>query len=276
MDEINTWGNLFGTSLQQFWNTVAASLPSVLGAFFIFLLGWLIAWLISLMITKLLKVVNFDNLAEKINASEFLTKANVSLSPSKLIGKFVYWLIILIVLITASETMGWTAVSNEISKLVSYLPRLFVAIVFFIIGTYIASFIRDVILGTTSSLGISTGKFIASFVFYLLLITVTLTALNQAGVDTTIITSNLLLILGAILASAAISYGFASRDILSNVLAGFFSKNMYAIGMKIEVDGSIGTIDQMTNIGVVLKEENGNLIVIPTNTLINNKVKIFV
>ena len=261
-------------SLQSFGSKFMGALPSVIGVIIIFLLGYLVARIVSYAITKLLKVAKFDTISEKINASEYLQKANITLSPSALVGKFIYWVLMLLVFITASETLGWDAVSTEISKLVSFIPRIFIAIVLFIIGTYIASFIRDVIAGATSSLGISTGKIISSFVFYLLFITVCLTALSQAGVDTSIITSNLLLILGAILLSASISYGFASRDVLSNVLAGFFSRAAYSKGMTIEVDGIKGEIVATTSIGVTVQEPNGDMVVVPTSKLINSNVRI--
>lgn len=250
------------------------ALPSVIGVLFIFLIGYIVAKVVSYAIAKVLKIAKFDSISEKINASDYLTKANITLSPSALVGKFIYWILMLLVFITASETLGWDAVSNEISKLVSFIPRIFIAIVLFVIGTYIAGIVRDVIAGATTSLGISTGKIISSFVFYLLFITVCLTALTQAGVDTTIITSNLLLILGAILLSAAISYGFASRDVLTNVLAGFFSRSTYAKGMTIEVDGVRGRIVATTSIGVSIQEQGGDIVVVPTSTLVNQNVRI--
>ena len=63
------------------------------------------------------------------------------------------------------------------------------------------------------------GKIISGFVFYFLVVIITITALDQIGIDTSIITSNVVLILGAILLAASISYGIASKTILSNMLA---------------------------------------------------------
>ena len=241
----------------------------------IFLVGWLVAKILAYLTLKFLKIIKFDTLAEKVNAISYLSKANISLSPSRLISKFVYWIMLLLVIITASETMGWEVVSNEIAKLIAYLPKLVVAIVLFIIGTYIASFIRDIILGATRSLGISSGKILAQFVFYFLFITVVLTSLNQAGVNTSIITSNLFLILGSILIAAAISYGFASRDVLKNILSGYFIRNDYKVGMIIEVDGEKGKIISLTNISITIANETGRKTVIPTSFLADQKVNIY-
>ena len=274
MEDITTWSELFMNSLQSFGQKLMEAIPSILGAIFILLIGWLLAKLVASAVTRLLKLVKFDTLSEKIKFTDFLNRANVNITPSGLIGKFVYWILLLLVIITASDAMGWDAVSEEISKLIGYLPNLLIAIIFFVVGTYIASFVRDIIKGATSSLGISTGKLISTVVFYLLFIIVALTALDQAGVDTTIITSNLLMILGAILAAAAISYGFASKDVLANILASFFSRRTFTVGQTIEVNGTRGKIISVNNISVTIQNGKDEKVVIPSHRLITNEVKI--
>ena len=274
MEEITNWSALFLNSLKVFGEQFMGALPSIIGALLILLIGWLFARLVSKGITRLLQLLSIDSLADKVNFTEFLAKANVNISPSRLIGKFVYWILLLLVIISASDAMGWNAVSNEVSKLLSYLPNLLVAIIFFIVGTSIASFLKNVIRGATGSLGISTGKLISNVVFYLLFIIVTLTALDQAGVDTSIITSNLLIILGALLIAGAISYGIASKDVLANILATFFSRRTFGVGQTIEVDGVKGVIVAVNTISVTIQNAQREKIVVPSHLLITNKVKI--
>ncbi|MEL6922953.1 MAG: mechanosensitive ion channel domain-containing protein [Bacteroidota bacterium] len=274
MNEVSTWSDLFFNSLTTFGQKLMGALPGIIGALLILLLGWLFAKVISSAVRKLLSVMRFDKLADRVNVKDFLEKANIKLTPSGLISRFVYWLIILLVIITASDALGWSAVSEEISKLLGYLPQLLAAIVFFIVGVYIASFVRDVILGATRTLSISAGKIISTFVFYLLMMLVTLTALEQAGIDTSIITSNLLLIIGAIMAAAAISYGFASRDVLSNILGSFFSRRTFTKGQKIEIDGQVGEIVAMNNISVTIRISDNERLVIPAQQLITKQIRI--
>ena len=274
MNEVTTWTELFFQSLTAFGQTLMRAVPGIIGAILILLLGWLFAKLVSGAIQRLLKVVKFDKLAEKVNVKDFLQKANIGLTPSVLIGKFIYWSLILLVVITASDTLGWSAVSEEISKLLGYLPQLLAAIVFFIVGVYIATFVRDLIYGAAKTLGISTGKVISSIVFYMLMILVGLTALEQAGIDTSIITSNLLIIIGSIMAAAAISYGFASRDVLSSILGSFFSRRTFAKGQTIEIEGQRGKIVAMTNVSVTIRLNDKEKLVIPANQLITKQIKI--
>lgn len=274
MEELSTWSQMLMNSVQSFWESLVSVLPSIVGTIFILIVGWLLAKIIVYGLVKILKYANFDTLADKADLSSYLSKANIKLRPSELIGKFVYYILILLVIVTVSDSLGLDVVSTQISMLIAYMPKLFVALVLLVVGLYMATFIRDIIAGATSSLGIGTGKVISSLVFYVLMIMVLITSFNQAGIDTTIFTSNLLLILGAILISAAISYGFASRDVLKNILAGFFSKNTYNVGMKIEVDGTRGTIIEISTIGVKILEDDDNIMVLPTHILVTEKVRI--
>lgn len=274
MDNLSDWSEAFFESLASLWVMIVEILPTIIGAILIFLIGWLIAKLASKMLEKLLTYLKFDELSNKVNTDELLKKANINSTPSKLFSKFVYYLIMLLVFITAADTLGWDSITNEISKLISFLPKLLSAIVIFIIGVFIASSVRDFINGATASVGAGTGKIIGSFVFYLLIILITLTSLKQAGMDTSIITSNMLLILSAILLSASISYGFASKDILSNILAGYVGRDTYRKGTTLEVDGIRGEVIDSGSIGLTLRQSNGDKVIIPASTLLKHTVKI--
>lgn len=274
MNEITSYSELFFDSLQSMARTFMTALPRVFAAIVVLLIGWFIARLFSRGVEKLLTAIKFNQLSDNVGASKLLARANVTISPAALIGKFIYWIIILVVIITASDTVGWTAVSTEISKLLSYLPQLLTAIVFFIIGFYIVTFIRDLVAGATRSLGISAGRIISAVVYYLLLFIVTLTALNQAGIDTSIITSNMLVIVGSVMLAASISYGFASRDVLANILAGFFNRRNIKIGQTIEVDGQRGRVVAITSLAVTIQVSKNEKLIIPSQTFINQSVRV--
>ena len=274
MENLTDWSTLFYESLHSTGFKIMNTLPAILGAVLILLIGWLFAKLVASGIKKLLQVIRFDQMAENINAREFLQKANVSLSPTDLVAKFFYWILLLLVLVTTADSLGWDALSAEISNLIGLLPNLLLAITFFIVGVYIATFVRDFIRGASSSLGISAGRIFGNLVFYLLLIIVSLTALEQAGLDTSIITSNLLLIIGSVLIAAAISYGFASREILANILASFFSRRTFRVGQTIEIEGERGKVIEISNISVIIRNAAGEKVVIPTQQLIQHRVKI--
>lgn len=272
-NQVQSISNIFTSSLLSFVQAVMQSMPKVIGALLLLIIGWLLARGVALVAAKILKVMKFDSLAGRVKAQQMLEKAHISLSPSEIIGKFVYWIILLLFFVTATDTLGLPIVSTQISKLIAFLPTLLSGIFIFILGTYIAGFFRDIIHTVTSSLGVTTGKVISTFVFYFLLIIVALTTLQQIGIDTTIITSNVVLFLGAILLSASISYGFASREVLSNILASFFTKRTFLVGQVIKVDDVQGQITRIDGISITLQTPTEK-IVLPIKSLIDRKVYI--
>jgi len=274
MDNLTSWTQFFFDSLKIIGDKIVAVLPSIFGALLFLLIGWFLARFISAAIVRVLQAVSFDSFAEKVKVKEFLSKANVNISASEIIGKFVRGIIILLAFVGACDQLGLGMVSEKIGELINYLPTLFVAIVIFLIGIYFATFIRDLIKGATASLGMSTGKVVSNLVFYFLFIMVTLTALDQAGIDTTVITSNMLIIMGSILTAAAISYGFASRDVLSNILAGYAGRNTFQKGQTIEIEGIKGEIIDITSTSVILQMGNQKM-VIPNHDLLTGRVKVF-
>ncbi|NND34963.1 MAG: mechanosensitive ion channel [Saprospiraceae bacterium] len=275
MNEIVSWSQLFMESLQSFGSRFMGAVPGILAAFFILLVGWLIAKLMSSAVKQLLKLLKIDAFADRIKANELLERANITRKPSELIARFIYWLLMLLVIMTAADTVGWTAVTQEISKLIAWLPSLLAAIVFFIVGMYLAGFVRDIIRGATASLGIGTGRLVSQFIFYLLAVVVTITSLDQGGLDTSVLQSNLLLIIGSILLAAAISYGWASREILTNLLSTTFGKRTIKVGQKINFNGNKGEVINISSINVILRLEDNSKLVVPASQLINQPYIIY-
>ncbi|QQS29750.1 MAG: mechanosensitive ion channel [Sphingobacteriales bacterium] len=273
MEEIITFKDVITASFLKFIQSFMDALPSVLAAFLLLLLGWFFARIVSFLIIKFLSVVKFNTLASRISATRILEKANIQLSPVHIVSKFAYWLILLLFFVTATDTLGWTIVSEQISKLIGFLPTLLSGIVIFIIGLYIATFFKEIVAAATTSLSVTGGRIISGFVFYFLVVIISITALDQIGIDTSIITSNVVLILGAILLAASISYGIASKTILANMLAAFYSRKTFRVGQYIRIDDIEGEILSIDTIALTLQTETDK-VVIPTHELISKRVHI--
>lgn len=249
-------------------------IPKVLGVIFLMLAGWLIAKLLRSITKKLLSTIKVDELAEKIGLDKIFNEINLKVVISKLISQFVYWIVFLMFVISAFESMGMTIISNEITKLIGYLPQFISALFMFVGGILLANFVKKNVVAATNSIGLSSSKVIGNIVFYVIAIFVTITALNQAGIDTSLITSNIVIIMGAILLAFGISYGFASRDILTNILSSFYSKERYKEGTIIKINDVVGTVVKVDSIAITLKTDGNKTVIIPAKKLISETVEI--
>ena len=272
METIQQWEDMLFSSLTTFSRTIFNVLPSIIGALLLLLVGWLIAKGVSLAIKKVLQSKTMTRVTERLNKLPLLQRSNLSLDSGQIIGQFVYWVIMLIFLVAASETLGWTAVSRTLNDLINYLPALLSAIVIILIGFYLAQTVRTVIRATLQSLRVGAAQLISGLAFYLLATIVVLTALEQAGVDTSIVTANLTLIIGAIVGAFAISFAIASRHILENILASFYGRKNFAVGDRIRFDTVEGTITRIDSVSVVVKTADTE-VVLPAQTLVTQRIE---
>ena len=274
MNGLQRLWDIFLESLRVFGEKFMDTIPGLLLGIIVLLIAWLLARIISSGFERLLKTVKFDQFAERMKLTTFLEQMGIQMSPSALIGRFIYWIFVLLIIASAAETLNWTAVSYQIQRFLDYVPNLVTAILVFIVGAYLASLVRDFVRSSTNSLGISTGRILSTVIYYVLFIMVILTAMEQAKIDTKILSTNLLIIIAAIMLAGAISYGMASKDVLSNILAGFFIKRTFQKGMMVEIDNIKGTIIEITNIAVTLQLTDNERIVIPSQQFLTGKVKI--
>ena len=273
MKELSNWTEVSIESLKAMGIKILSVIPNILAAIILILIGWLLAKLAANIILRIFNTKKFKKLESNLNSSDALNGHNIRIEPGKIISKFVYWVVILLFIITATDTLGWDAVSAEVGALIRYLPKLFSALLIFIIGIYLASIIRKLIHTTFASIGISGAKAISTLVFYVIVIILTVTALNQAGINTRIITNNITLILGTVLLSFALAFGLGARDILKNMLSSMYSKRSFNIGDKIKIGDEIGIVHSIDSLNITLITNRGKLI-IPAIDFMQQKVEV--
>lgn len=273
METITEWKNLTLESFSSMGEDIGSGLTKLIGAMMILIVGWLITKVVLIILRKVFRIVKVDMLTEKINDMNFFGKNDIKFKVSTIILSFIKWIMFLVFLIVAADIMNWSIISSEIGNLLRYLPKLFSAIALFMIGLYIASFVKKTILGIFESFELSGSKIISTIVFYVILVFVSITALNQAGIDTTIITNNVTIILGSFLLAISIGFGLGSKEIIGDLLKTFYARKNYVVGDKIKLNGVEGIIESIDNISLTLKTKEGKTI-IPINEVVSNKVEI--
>ncbi len=266
---------LFGSlreTLGPLLDLLLMGITRFVGALALLLIGWLIARIVTRILGKILDRVGINKLADHLNKISTLEKANIRIDLVNIVKRFVYWLLMLVFIISAVEIMGLTMVSAQLMQLINYLPQVFTAFLILAGGFYLADQVRGLVANAAKSMGISAWKGLSALVFYILLIFIVIAALERLDfIDTAIITDNLSIILGGIVVAFAIGYGFAARPILSSLLASYYSRGNFEIGQEIEVDGHRGVISQMTNIALTLDTGDKQLI-IPISRLVTDQV----
>ena len=97
--------------------------------------------------------------------------------------------------------------------------------------------------------------------------------MNKAGIDTEVITSNIALILGSILLTFALAYGFAARNLVTNMLSSYYGKGKFTEGQSVRIGKTSGVIEKIYSISIALITAEGRE-VIPSKILVEEQVAI--
>ena len=259
--------------LHSLWSNFIDFLPQLLKGIGFLIIGWLLIKFLLYIIKKALGFTKIDSLPEKLNVDEIFGESSLKIQPTKIIITAIKWVLILIFIIVGSELLGLKMVSEQLSSLIAYLPKLISALVIFAIGIYVANLVKKALFSLFKSLELTGGSLVGNVAFYIIAIVVTVTALNQAGINTDLITSNLTIILGAILASFTIAFGLGSRDVITRLLFGYYTRKNIQEGNKVIINGFKGVVGSVDNICVVLITEEGKLI-LPIKDIVDNQIEI--
>ncbi|GMN08422.1 hypothetical protein MTsPCn5_38110 [Croceitalea sp. MTPC5] len=261
MDKITQWSDLTVASLKTMGEKTLSTLPNILGAIVILIVGWIITKIAVYLLKKVLKLARVEKLTAKINEQKILGDSKIKFNITNVVVVFAKWILFLAFLIAAADVMNWEILSREISNLLGYLPKLLSAIAIFMVGMYIAKFVRTAIDGFYNSFDLAGGKIISNLAFYIIAIIISITALNQAGIDTTVITNNVTIILGAFLLAIAIGFGLGAKKLIGDILLTFYTRRNYEVGDKVNIAGREGVVKAIDNISMILENEKGKIII---------------
>jgi mechanosensitive ion channel-like protein len=193
----------FGQSVQNLLNTIARSIPKIGVFLLILVVGWIVARVIGKLIAKGLERIGFNRFAERGTVGHALSRG--PWDASTLIGKIVYYGLLLFVLQMAFGVFGPNPISALLDSVVAWLPKAIVAIAIVIIASAIAKVVKDLIDGAIG--GLSYGPFVAGVASVLILVVGVIAALNQIGIAASVTEPVLVIGLATVAAILAIGVG---------------------------------------------------------------------
>jgi len=202
---------------------LAVIVPSFFGAALILVAGYFLAQLIERGTDALLKRLNFNKMAEAGGFSEAVGRTGSRLDPTHIVGKLLFWLVMLIVILLASAALGLSSINDMFGTMLSYIPTLIAAVVIVIIGMIVGEFFRGIVLASAG--GVEGVPTLARMTKAAVVTISVFMAMQQLGVASEIITAAFTLIVGAIALAAGLAFGLGNKD-----LAGEITRRWYEEG----------------------------------------------
>ncbi|HYX48304.1 MAG TPA: hypothetical protein VE843_01070, partial [Ktedonobacteraceae bacterium] len=202
---IQDWGTAIFNALSNAVNLILTFIPRLIGFLVILIVGLIIAALVARALTFLLRKVGFDRMSDRIGLTRFEQRMGVKMDAAGMLGRIVYWFIVLIFLVPAADALGVPAVSNILNELVAYIPNVFVAILVLFLGALAATVVADLVRGAIASANIGNPNIFAGIARWTIIGFAALIALEQLNIAPALINE----LFGAFVAAVAIAFGLA-------------------------------------------------------------------
>lgn len=203
-------------SLQQALDDLIGFLPRLIGFLLIVLIGYLVAKVLQKVVSLALEKLGADRAIRSGTGGEYVQRLAPDISPSDLIGKVVFWFVLLGALSIAISSLGIAALNDFLADVFSYLPNIVAAILILVIAVAIAGGLAQIVnrtLGDTP-----TGKLVATAAPAIVLGIAVFMILNQLRIATDIVVITYAALMGALALGAALAFGLGGRDVAARML----------------------------------------------------------
>ena len=210
-------------SVRAMFVRVGQALPRVAVALLIFVVGWLAARAAKWAVVKALRMVSFDDLAEKIRINEFLRRGDVKVHLSELVGIFLYWLIVLAFLLAALDLLGMTVAAELLERVLAYVPQVVAGILVLILGLFFATLVSGVVQTAAANAGVGQAKALGQIARIVVIIFSSAVALEKF-LSSTIIQTTFNTVVMAFAFGAALAFGLGCKDLAGRTVQDFVNR----------------------------------------------------
>lgn len=221
MNEYTLTSDVVRDALTTLWSSVAGFVPRFIAAIVVFLVGWLIAVVVGKVVWHIVKFIQLDRGLESVGFKTIWEKSGHKLDSPYFFYELVKWFFIVVFLMAATNILGLDGVTAFLSKVVDYLPHVFVAAIVLIAGVLVARFLERLVRGSVKAAELHAANFLGSLTRWIILVFAVLTALEQLQVaDYIIRTAETGVIVAAALAFG-LAFGLGGKDHADQWLTGW-------------------------------------------------------
>src|SRR6202795_3382194 len=200
---------------QAYSNSVqmgAIFLPRLLVMLIIIALGLVVAFVLKYVSRAVLGLTKIDRASEQAGASRILRTAHLP-TMSVLLSRSIFWITWFAFVLIGFSALGIAGLQDQISRLLHFLPDLFVGMLILFLGAIMANFLSRAALLAAVNAGHPSPRILSwsiRFVVWILAISMTL---EELGVARQTVISAFSIIFGAMMLGLAIAFGLGGQDL---------------------------------------------------------------
>ncbi|MBI2053164.1 MAG: hypothetical protein HYT41_00245 [Candidatus Sungbacteria bacterium] len=214
---LQTWGDVIIVSLQQVWTSLAAFVPSFIGAVLVFLIGWVVAEAVGGIVHQVVRALRLDGLLHRLDLGRIAERAGWKLDSGAFAGWIVKWSLVVAFLLASVNILGLTAVSDFLKDVLLYIPNVVIAALVLVIAAIVADVVERAVRGSVEAAGYR-GSFAGLVVRWAIWIFAFLVILPQLGVATALIQTVVTGLVAALAIAFGLAFGLGGKDMAAAIL----------------------------------------------------------
>jgi hypothetical protein len=187
--------------------------------------GWLLAKGVRFAVMKALRAVNFNVLGQRSGIDDFLRQGGFDDGLVGILCALAFWIVILLSLIMALNTLGFTYINDLLTGVVWFLPKVVAAVLILAFGAYFARFIGSAVSAYCARLELPDADVLGRIVHYAILVFVLLIALDQIGIGGEIVRQSFLIILAGVVFGLALAFGLGGKNWAERLLEKWYPEH---------------------------------------------------
>lgn len=202
VDFLTTTSEALTNPLVSLWVSFVELLPNLIAAIVILIIGYVVAYIIGHALKVMLWKLGLDKQIDQAK----LSKAMGKLRLSSILGEITKWYIFLVFLQSAIDLVNLGTLSLLLQEFVMWIPNVIAAALVIIFGLYVAHFITLKVREHTDVRG---GRTLTGILNTVIIFIVIVIAMEQIGINVSILTNTFLILLGGLALGAAIAIGIS-------------------------------------------------------------------
>ncbi len=253
--DLAAWREILVRAFSELGANIAGFLPNLVGAVLILIVGWILSRGLEAVASRGLRTVGLDGAAARLQVAELLERAEIGLSFSQLVAKLLFWLVMLTFVLSSVETLGLSAVTATIDRLIAFIPSVIGAALIGIGGLLLGRFVATLVSSAAAAAGILSSTRLGLLAQLTVVALVLVLAAEQLGIDTSILVLPFTVALGTAGLAVGLAFALGARPVVSHIMAGHFLKQSLPRNASIEVNGQRGLVQRVGAVDTLLRSD---------------------
>ncbi len=218
---IQDWTSMVVGSLQNLWVGFLSAIAGIIGALVVFIVGLIVAAGVATLVEKVVNLIKLDKLLVSMGLQEYFDRAGLKVNSGKFFHKVVYWFLVIVFLLAATDILGFYSLSSFLRDVLLYIPNVIVAVLIMLAAFVIGHFLRSLITASVKSAKLHGAEFLGSLTWWAIIVFGFLATLSQLGIAVVIVNALVTGFIAMLALAFGLAFGLGGKDQAAQLLAKF-------------------------------------------------------